>query len=280
MKAGLERLDTALQKRFPNLSRSLIQKLIKGGYVTISGKKATKAGVLVDESQKIELQTAVLYQDNTDIQLDILYEDENCVAVNKPVGVLTHSKGAFNPEPTVASWLRQIKAYDFPADAERGGIVHRLDRATSGVIICAKNKNTLGFLQKQFQQRKTKKLYIARLYGTPNPPHAILDLPIERNPKKPQTFRVGSNGKPSQTEYRVIRKLSEQSIVELRPITGRTHQLRVHLQYIKHPIIGDTLYGGKEAERLYLHAKQLEITIPGGIRKVFTAPEPKNFYDI
>lgn len=278
MNSSLGRLDNALLERYPNLSRSLLQKLIKNGYVTVNNAVVTKTGAHINGTENIELNTATLNQDIADIQLDVIYEDENCVVVNKPAGVLTHSKGAFNPEPTVASWLKKRDNYAFPADSDRGGIVHRLDRATSGVIICAKNKSTLGMLQKQFQLRKTKKLYIARVVGTPKPDHAIIDLPLERNPKKPQTFRVGSNGKEAQTEYKVTKELKGQSIVELRPKTGRTHQLRVHMQYVKHPIVGDPLYGGPKASRLYLHAKELEITIPGGIRKNFVVETPDNFY--
>ena len=211
------------------------------------------------------------------VKSQVLYEDENCAVVTKPAGVLSHSKGAFNPEPTVATWLRERQHYAFPLNDERGGIVHRLDRATSGVIICAKNKAALGMLQKQFQNRTVEKVYIAKVHGTPKPARALLDLPIERNPKRPQTFRVGANGKTAQTEYEVLKSNDKFALVQLLPKTGRTHQLRVHMEYIKHPIVGDILYGGGKADRLFLHAKGLEITIPGGIRKQFTSKEPKVF---
>ncbi len=278
MNTNPDRLDVALLDRYPNLSRSLIQKLIKHGYVTVNGIVATKTGMMLKGSEHLEVDTSRMNEPLDELVLDVLYEDENCVVVNKPAGILTHSKGAFNPESTVASWLKTRKNYAFAMDEERGGIVHRLDRATSGVIICAKNKKTLGMLQKQFQLRTVKKLYVAKVSGVLNPDHAILDLPIERNPKKPQTFRVGINGKSAQTEYEVIKSNDKYSLVNLMPKTGRTHQLRVHLEYIRHPIIGDVLYGGGKADRLYLHAKQLEITIPEGVRKVFTVPEPKVFH--
>lgn len=280
MDTKLERLDVALQSRYPSLSRSLIQKLIKSGYVKVNGEVIQKSGALLKGAENLELKTDVMNQEVEELQLDVLYEDENCVVVHKPTGVLTHSKGAFNPESTVASWLKNRPHYSFSADEERGGIVHRLDRATSGVILCAKNKATLGMLQKQFQNRTVKKIYAAKVEGIFKEKQALIDLPIERNPKKPQTFRVGVNGKSSQTEYRVLQEGKNESLVELIAKTGRTHQLRVHLQYISHPIVGDTLYGGKKAERLFLHAKTLEITIPGGIRKIFNAPEPKLFHEV
>lgn len=272
------RLDVALRERYPNLSRSLIQKLIKNGYVTVDGVIQTKTGLPVGSSQMLGIDMSILEKPSVNLDLDILYEDENCVVINKPEGILTHSKGVYNPEPTVASWLKTRHHYNFDADDERGGIVHRLDRATSGVLICAKNKQAQGLLQKQFQNRTVKKTYLAKVLGKIQPEHAILDLPIERNPKKPQTFRVGANGKPSQTEYQIVSGSEHFSTVKLMPKSGRTHQLRVHMQYIHHPIIGDTLYGGPAADRLFLHAVGLEITVPGGIRKSFTIDAPKNFF--
>lgn len=277
MNKSTTRLDGYIAQKYPVYSRSTIQKLIKTGYVTIEGSIETRVSRLVRSQERVELQTQVLEAEYQEQDLTVLYEDENCVVADKPIGVLTHSKGVFNPEPTVASWLKTRPNYAFPLDADRGGIVHRLDRATSGVIICAKNKPSLGMLQKQFQLRKAKKVYIARVKGVPEPAHALLDLPIERNPKKPQTFRVGANGKDAQTEYKILQEFEKSSLLELKPRSGRTHQLRVHLTYIKHPIVGDVLYGGEKADRLFLHANSLEITIPGGIRKTFSSKTPVDF---
>lgn len=272
------RLDARLQLQFPSYSRSLIQKMIKNGHVTVNGEVETKSRVNVNDTHRIELDNSKLTADLPDLDLKILYEDDDCVVVDKPLGILTHSKGAYNPEATVASWLKTRSNFEFPADAERGGIVHRLDRGTSGVIICAKNKAALGKLQKQFQLRKAKKTYIARVAGIPDPAHAQLDLPLERNPKNPQTFKVGPNGKDAQTEYKVIKELdNDQALVELKPRTGRTHQLRVHMAYLKLPIIGDVMYGGPVAKRMYLHAAALEITLPSSERMTFESKMPKDF---
>jgi 23S rRNA-/tRNA-specific pseudouridylate synthase len=136
----------------------------------------------------------------------------------------------------------------------------------------------LSFMQKQFSQRKVKKTYMAIAEGQFSLPEAVIDMPIERNPKAPATFRVGHNGKPSVTRYRVIADNASYSLVELTPTTGRTHQLRVHLAEQGHPIVGDPLYGsGVFGDRLYLHALSLEITVPNRQRKVFTAPLPAEF---
>lgn len=276
------RLDVYLQLQYPNISRAHLQRLIKEGDVHVNGKSQSKTGYSVKESDQISVQ----YDFDAKpviphIELPVLYEDDACVVINKPIGVLTHSKGSFNPEATVATWLSERKGFDFPEIDdinERRGIVHRLDRATSGVMICAKNPAALKHLQKQFQDRKAKKTYIARVEGHISPDKALVDLPIERNPKQPQRFRVGKNGKSAQTSYVTQKTIGDDSIIELKPVTGRTHQLRVHLHYLKHPIVGDTFYEGRAAERLFLHAKSLEITLPNKDRETFIAPEPPEFY--
>ncbi len=279
----MTRLDALLAQQHTDLSRSTIQKLIKEGCVTLNGELVLKPSVYVEDSEdvKIEIDLSPLDKNAVDdLELEVVYEDEECAVVNKPVGLLVHSKGVFNPEQTLATWLARREHFDFPAEdrTERSGIVHRLDRATSGVIICAKNPKALGYLQKQFQNRTVKKTYIAKVSGLLKSPEAIVDLPIGRNPKKPQTFRVDANGKDSITQYKVLSENNDgSSLVELKPLTGRTHQLRVHLAYLKAPIIGDPFYGTKKGDRLYLHAYELEITIPGGVRKTFHAPLPKEF---
>ena len=272
-----ERLDSVVVAQFSLITRSFATKLIKDGRVTVNGVAETKAGYKLREKDVV----VVDYDASTetpppDIDLPILYEDDDCVVINKPVGLLTHSKGAYNPEATVATWLRSKVNH---MEGERAGIVHRLDRATSGVMICAKTPEALSWLQKQFSQRRVKKQYAAVITGHLSPEHAIIDLPIERNPKAPQTFRVGSNGKSATTEYVVLASSDTESLVELRPQTGRTHQLRVHMQYLKTPIVGDPLYDGAPADRLYLHAESLELTLPSRQRKVFTVPKPPEFLE-
>lgn len=268
------RLDQYVVQQLPDLSRSAAVKLISDGAVSVNGETTQKPAYKVKADDDIAIDYAPGTTLTPTIDLPVLYEDKNCVVIDKPVGVLTHSKGAFNPEATVATWLRPRLQGML---GERAGIVHRLDRATSGVMICAKTLEALSWLQKQFSQRKAKKVYLAVVKGTPVPAEAVIDMPIERNPKKPQTFRVGANGKSAVTAYRVLQHNDSYALVELSPTTGRTHQLRVHLQKQEHPIVGDTLYGGEPAERLMLHAKSLEITLPNKQRQVFEATVPAGF---
>jgi 23S rRNA pseudouridine1911/1915/1917 synthase len=271
-----KRLDQRVVELIPELSRAFGTKLIERGKVTVNGEIQTKPGYKLREGDDIRIDYDISEREQIpSIKLNVLYEDDDCVVINKPVGLLTHSKGEFNPEATVESWLRErIKQ---PFDTPRGGIVHRLDRATSGVMICAKTPEALKWLQRQFAQRRTKKTYFAVVGGKFKQPEAIIDMPVERNPKAPATFRVGHNGKSAVTHYKVLMQNDDFSLVELKPETGRTHQLRVHLHHIGHPIVGDPLYGGKEHKRMMLHAEQLELTLPSRERKVFTAPLPKEF---
>jgi len=269
-----KRLDQKVVELIPELSRAFGTKLIEDGKVTVNGQPQTKAGYKLREGDtvKVDFDLKQLSQ-IPDIKLDILYEDDDCVIIDKPVGVLTHSKGQFNPEATVETWLRSKTKLT----GARAGIVHRLDRATSGVLICAKTPEALKWLQRQFSQRRTKKTYYAVVVGTPKEPEAIIDMPLERNPKAPATFRVHANGKHAITAYKVIEAGDNYSLLELNPETGRTHQLRVHLSNLGHPIVGDTLYGGPEAKRMMLHAYRLELTLPNRERQVFTVPVPKVF---
>lgn len=271
-----KRLDRVSAEMLPTLSRAFVQRLIEEGRILLNGS-IVKSGykLRTDDQIAIGFDIEELEQIE-DIELPILYEDDHVIVVNKPTGVISHSRGKYWYEPSVASFVRQITGQD----GDRAGIVHRLDRATSGVMICAKDNETMRFLQKQFGLRNVKKTYAAVTAGHLDPEEAVIDMPIERNPKIPASFRVGSNGKASQTHYVTKLSTDRYSMLELKPVTGRTHQLRVHLNHLGHPIVGDTLYKGQEADRLYLHAHKLEITLPGGERREFEAPIPKEFMEL
>ena len=280
-----ERLDKVAAQICPEFSRSALEKLIVHGQITVNGQPAkTKYKLKVGDT--ISITTTQLDRAHDDIDIPIVYEDDNVVVLNKQAGVLTHSKGQFNKEGTVATWLQtHAKALGLHEPefwlSERAGIVHRLDRATSGIIICAKTKETHVALQKQFSQRTVKKTYLAVIAGELPETVGIIDVPIQRNPKKPATFRVGVNGKSAQTAFQVENTITKNnklySLVELRPTTGRTHQLRVHMQYLHRPIMGDDFYDGETSERLMLHAQELEITLPGGKRRRFYVDPPQEF---
>ncbi|MDB5165598.1 MAG: hypothetical protein JWM00_488 [Candidatus Saccharibacteria bacterium] len=267
------RLDLWLTERNPDFSRSTWQKHIKAGHIKVNGEVQTSTKYDISEHDGVEINVPEA-TDFSDQTLPIIYEDDNVIVINKPVGVLTHSKGALNDEFTVADFFRRFVTYQL--DGNRPGIVHRLDRDTSGVMIGAKNEETAKLLQKQFADRKTKKTYLAIADGILSQAEARIDLPIARNPSAPSTFRADIKGKSAQTNYEVIATKGNQSLVILKPETGRTHQLRVHLAYIGAPIHGDKVYG-KPADRMYLHAYRLEVTIPTGDRRVFEAPIPSAF---
>ena len=258
------RLDILMTEIYKSYNRSSLQKFIELGFVTVEGEKARKANQKFERGVKIDLQIPEELK-NADLVPEVVYEDDNVIVMNKPAGLLSMAKGEYCPEKTLADY---------------GLIVHRLDRDTSGVVILAKTEAVQKFLKKQFQDRKTHKTYYAVIEGRPKLDAAKIDLPIARDLKHPTTFRVEAGGKESETFYRVLKTDGAHSLVELKPISGRTHQLRVHMKYLGHPIVGDTVYGGEKADRLYLHAGALEITLPGGKRTVFEVPRPESFDDV
>lgn len=272
-----QRLDVIAVGLVPSISRATVAKLINDSKITVNQKPA-RPSYKLQKHDVIDIDLEGLTTRVPDITLPIIYEDDNCLVIDKPAGVLTHSKGNFNPEATVASFIKN-KLKDME-EGSRAGIVHRLDRATSGVIICAKNQSAQQWLQKQFSKRNVKKTYVAVVHGTPTPAEAVIDVPIGRNPKKPQTFRASANGKPALTTYSIITQGPALSLVKLVPQTGRTHQLRVHMTHIGHPILGDILYKGQVSNRMYLHALELEVTLPNKKRKVFRSHLPNSFNQI
>lgn len=258
------RLDILMVGIYKSYNRSTIQKFIENGYVKVDGAVVKKPNTKFEEGVKIEL-TVPEDLKNADVKPEVIYEDENVIVVNKPEGLLSEAKGEYCPEKTLA---------DF------GFVAHRLDRDTSGVMILAKSEEVQKFLKKQFQDRKVHKTYYAIVQGRPKLEAARIDLPLQRDLKRPTTFRVDAGGKASETFYKVLKSNDKYSLVELKPTTGRTHQLRVHMKYLGHPILGDPVYGEEKADRLYLHAGSLEVTLPGGERKVFEAPLPKEFKNV
>lgn len=277
------RADVYVAGKYPDFTRSALQALFDQKLVNINGT-AAKASQKIKPGDAVVVDESLLKTKPPKITLPIIYEDADVVVIDKPAGVLTHSKGALNLEGTVASFIApKVKGLA----GNRAGIVHRLDRATSGVIIAAKNGEALSRLGKQFSKRKAKKSYMAVVEGSLSPEAAIIDAPILRNPSKPQTFKVGAAGKPAITQYQVQKTFQKgaktYSLVLLTPQTGRTHQLRVHMAYVGHPIVGDRIYGHDDQPHMLLHAQKLEITLPNSERKVFEADLPaslKDFADV
>lgn len=255
------RLDVMMAGIYKSYNRSTLQKFIKNGFVKVDGEVVLKPNTKFVDGVEIDLQIPDEMK-NADLVPEKIYEDENVLVLDKPAGLLSMAKGGYCPEKTLEDY---------------GLLVHRLDRDTSGVVILAKNPETQTFLRRQFQDRKAHKTYYAVLTGVPKLSEARLDLPIARDLKRPTTFRVDPKGKESETFYKVLKSGNGHALVELKPTSGRTHQLRVHMKYLEHPIVGDPVYGVEPADRLYLHAGALEITLPGGERRTFEAKRPKDF---
>lgn len=255
------RLDVMAKEIYKSYNRSTLQKFIEAGYMKVDGEVCLKSNTKLEPGVKLELVVPEELK-NADVKPKVIYEDENVLVVDKPAGLLSEAKGEYCPERTLA---------------DLGYVVHRLDRDTSGVIILAKTEEVQGFLKRQFQNRTVHKTYVAVVEGVPKLDEARIDLPIIRNKKRPTTFLVDANGRESETYFKVLKSNGLKTLVELRPVTGRTHQLRVHMKYIGCPIVGDVVYGDGQADRLYLHARELEITLPGGVRKVFEAKVPSSF---
>lgn len=276
VETGNKRLDLLLADQYPDISRNTWQKYIKAGYVSVNGHPTTTAKHEVSDADQI---TVSIPQgtDFSEYELPITYVDDSVVVINKPAGILTHSKGAMNDEFTVADFFRRYTTVGL--ETNRPGIVHRLDRDTSGIMIGARTPEAFRLLTSQFADRKAKKTYFALVKGSPEQASATIDIPIGRNPQAPSTFRADSKGKSAQTDYEVVHSDGIHSLIKLQPKTGRTHQLRVHLSHIGLPILGDRVYGTPD-KRLFLHAYSLEITTGYELRQTFTAPLPPEFRQI
>jgi 23S rRNA pseudouridine1911/1915/1917 synthase len=223
----------------------------------------------------------------------ILYEDVDILVIDKPAGLVVHSDGR-TEEPTLSDWVLEkyptlkdvggMHTLDSGRYAPRAGILHRLDRETSGVIVIAKNDETFYFIQRQFLDHSIQKVYNAIVFGKLEQKEGIIDLPIGRSRSDFRKWTTGEDARgtlrPALTEYRVLKESEEFSLLELRPKTGRTHQLRVHLLALRHPIICDSRYESPCVlgfTRLALHASTLTLKLPSAEVRTFTAPLPPDF---
>jgi 23S rRNA pseudouridine1911/1915/1917 synthase len=291
------RLDRYIAEKLELLSRSQIK--ARELTAVVNGKE-TKISHTVKNGDALELVWKEAVPVNItpeNIPLDILFENDRAVVINKPQGMVVHP-GAGNRRGTLANALyyRKLERDQGSGDLKpaglgpaglRPGIVHRLDKETSGVIIAAWDDESLAFLAGQFKSRKTKKTYIAVVTGIPAEQKGRIEAAIARDPKDRKRFTVTARGvspkgKSALTSYRVIKTGRNHALVLLRPKTGRTHQLRVHMRYLGHPIVGDPVYGYADsvfpAATLMLHARSLAIILPGEDReRTFKAPLPERF---
>lgn len=281
-KYSKERIDIILSESLNNLTRSNLKNRLLS--VSLNGKEckiSSKAGV--GDIIKYELlpETETVFRAEK-IELDILYQDENVFVINKPVGMVVHP-AAGNTSGTLAQGIKYLlnkERTDFSPTDTRPGIVHRLDKDTSGIIIVAKNTNALELLSSQFRNRTVSKTYLAIIKGKLPKKKGTIETLISRDKKnrKKMTWQT-KTGKKAISEYRVLSEFKNESLVALNLKTGRTHQLRVHMLSMKTPIVGDTIYSrSKSNEGLMLHAYKLRIKLPGKDEiSEFCAPIPERF---
>ncbi|MBE0634751.1 RluA family pseudouridine synthase [Candidatus Bipolaricaulota bacterium] len=272
------RIDQLLAEAYPELSRTEIQQEIRSGNVLVSGESIDRASYRVRAGDRIEWEIPnkpILTPQP--IPLDILYEDAEMVVINKSPGIVVHP-GAGTSDTTLVEGLLVDRRLPVSDDPARPGIVHRLDRETSGVIVVAKTLRTLDSLKRQFSDRATQKHYIAVVAGLYHEAEGHIDAPIGRDPAMPQRMSIQAGGRPAKTDFTVLASLRDSSLLWVRPRTGRTHQIRVHLRYTGHSILGDEKYGGRTADRLMLHAWRLVLRHPTvGEMMEFRAPIPEDF---
>jgi 23S rRNA pseudouridine1911/1915/1917 synthase len=276
------RLDRYLAAALPEFSRSRLQALIRSGDVQLEGKtvrtrEPVQSGnvvrLTIPPSQEVEAQPE-------EIPLQILFEDDDLLILNKPAGLVVHP-GAGNPSHTlVNALLHHCPNLSGRGGQQRPGIVHRLDKETSGCLVVAKNDTTHRELARQFAGREVTKIYLALVTGTLKRCHGTIAAPIGRHPVQRKKMQVDSRrGREARTDYRVLQSLGTVSLVECVLHSGRTHQIRVHLHHLGHPVIGDSLYGGRGvAPRQMLHAWKLGFTHPRTKEQMlFEAPIPEDF---
>lgn len=305
------RLDRAAGARLPEISRARLQSWIRGGRVRVAGNVQRRGAFRLRGGETVEIDPAPLKPLQAEaeaVDLAILYEDEDLAVIDKPAGMAVHAGAGAASGTLVNALLHHFESLSRASGELRPGIVHRLDRMTSGVLLTAKHDRAHRRLQEQFQSRKIVKTYWAAVQGAiaqnPNDDPAILrrgrpvmsagrwwvrfDAPIRRDKRNRVKMAVSANGREAVSDVRLLRGNGAYSLVEVRIHTGRTHQIRVHLSAAGHPVVGDSLYGARKSiaglpalERFYLHARRIEFEHPSsGAAAAFEAPLPPEFENL
>lgn len=264
-----ERIDTYLGKAIDNVSRSYIQKLIKDQRVRINGAVITKKNVKLEEDMEVSIdvpEPEVLKVEAEDIPVEIIYEDECLMIVNKPQGMVVHPAPGNYSGTLVNALMHHVDHLSSINGVIRPGIVHRIDKDTSGILMIAKDNQAHNSLAAQLKAKSTKRVYLAVVHGKLSKDEGTINAPIARNPKDRLKMAVVQGGKEAVTHYKVVKRYKNYTVVELRLETGRTHQIRVHMTHIGHPLLGDPVYGKKQGkikhEGQLLHAKMLGFEHP------------------
>jgi 23S rRNA pseudouridine1911/1915/1917 synthase len=277
------RLDKFVSENVPDLSRTRAQKLIDEGLITVNGQPG-RASQKLDYGSTVKITvpspppSELIAQE---IPLKILYEDNDLMVVDKPAGMTVHPAAGHYDGTLVNAVLAHIPDIEIE-NTERPGIVHRLDKDTSGLIIVAKNPAAHMKLAGQFKEREVSKIYKALVNGHLSPETGIIDAAIGRDPRNRKRMAVTRNGRAAKTEYRVIKYIGNYTLLEAKPKTGRTHQIRVHLSAIGFPIVGDPVYGTKTEmlSRQFLHAYKLQFKLPSSGEYVsFESELPEDLKD-
>ncbi len=278
-----DRLDRVVAGALPELSRAQARRLIEDGQVLVDGAPATKASLIVSAGARIEVVVPVVPDLDlaaSEIPLAIIYEDEETLVIDKQPGLIVH------PAPgvvgvTLVNAVRarypEVREID---ESERTGVVHRLDRDTSGVMVFAKSAAAQSMLKDQWREREPLKVYLALVEGRVEPVEGIIDAPIGVDPSHPHKRAIIEGGQSARSQYRVIEQFGDEAaLLSVRIFTGRTHQIRVHLQAIGHPVVGDAMYGHRSEliDRQALHAHHLGFTLAStGAWREFEAPMPED----
>jgi 23S rRNA pseudouridine1911/1915/1917 synthase len=286
------RLDAYLSTRIEGWSRGRLQRLIEDGDVLVGGRTA-KPAHKVRANEEIEVELTPLPSRSflpEDIPLDIIYEDDDLIVVNKPAGLVVHPASGVESGTLANALAFHFRQLSTKAGPVRPGIVHRLDKYTSGLLVVAKNEGAHEKLADQFRARTVSKAYIALVHGTVDEETGSVDEPIARDPRNRTRMAVLPHGRPALSFYRVRRRYERFTLLDVQPKTGRTHQIRVHLARLRHPVVGDEVYGGgrdntvqdpklraqiRRLGRQFLHAEQLGFSSPAtGEPMQFKVPLP------
>jgi ribosomal large subunit pseudouridine synthase D (EC 5.4.99.-) len=280
-----ERFDVYLRAKLSDLSRERIKNLIEEGFILVEGKSVKPSYKLKGGEQvlvRIPVEKEYSLQPK-EVPFEILYEDEDLAVIYKPAGIVVHPAPGHLDDTLVHGLLLKLRSLSGVGGELRPGIVHRLDKDTSGVMLVAKNDFAHKKLTQDFKERRVEKEYLAIVYGRLTPKEGTLDFPIGRHPVQRKRMAVVKEGRQALTKYKVLKLFKKATLVLAKPLTGRTHQLRVHFSHIGHPILGDPIYGGLKPdvprpERLMLHAYRISFEHPRtGSHLTFTKDPPEDF---
>lgn len=267
-----ERLDKFLVSSLPEFSRSRIQGLIADGFVDVNGRAAQKAGQPLETGDSLTVRIPPPVPTHLvaeQIPLDVIFENDDLLVVNKPAGMVVHPAAGHSSGTLVNAVLGHDPEIEGIGGEERPGVVHRLDKYTSGLILLAKNERAHRWLQDQFRLRQVEKTYLALVDGKPPTPSGRVEAHIGRDPKNRKRMAIlsASKGREAISEYKTLASFKNHTLLEFHPLTGRTHQIRLHCAFLNCPIVGDEVYGRKSSTiplaRHFLHAIRLKIVLPG-----------------